>query len=305
MNCARVHHEWLNTVNYLPGAELPVLKAGSEMMQLGRKLSKAVPESVVRGASPFSPGWDLWVPRACPGSVVGLPLPGRGLTDLAPLSRFPAMALGLPVITVLPDNPCTVHWIWLLSPALILTLILTPPQIMSHCFGLALWAGLFSDSDNHNLTSSACLAQLSLPCLASVGLCPCQYLWPSCCHCHLPKGLPMWESLLLLLLDMYNLPVLHPHTFFLLPSSNFWCHWSFLPSWHFTPTRLEDCFFFRSSSPEDCSCSWSFDEYFCSFPTVIIPQGSIYSLFLILHYALSPSNFISWHILSYHLHADD
>lgn len=104
-----------------------------------------------------------------------------------------------------------------------------------------------------------------------MGLRPCQWRYcprPSCCHSHLPDGLPLWSSVLLLLPDIHNLNVLHLPSFLsLLPPSYFWCHWSILPSWHFTPTRLEDNFF-CSSSFQDCSFSSSFDEPFYSFPTL-------------------------------------
>lgn len=149
-------------------------------------------------------------------------------------------------------------------------------------------------------------AQCCLPCPATEGLCPCQWRhWPqsfavtvlsqmafhcgaasSCCSLTHRISLSFSSHLFVL--------------FWLLPISDA-IDYSHLPG-ILHPLGLKILFFapvlFKTVLLVHLWCN--------IFPhSLIIPQGSVYSLLLILLYVLSLSNFSSWHILGYYLHADD
>lgn len=158
------------TCSPLLGAQLPVVKDNSGMMQSGdlgrRPPCKELCENKPWEEGLFSLAWELCeLSGSCLSNIVGMLFPGRHLTDLDLLTWFSGLTFNLPshyrfawqsldrwlnlVAVTSPDSdPDT----------------LTSFQITSHHFTLVLWSGLLGDPNSHNQTHPACLAQLRWGC---------------------------------------------------------------------------------------------------------------------------------------------
>lgn len=144
------------TCSPLLGAQLPVVKDNSGMMQSGdlgrRPPCKELCENKPWEEGLFSLAWELCeLSGSCLSNVVGMLFPGCHLTDLDLLTWFSGLTFNLPshyrfawqsldrwlnlVAVTSPDSdPDT----------------LTSFQITSHHFALVLWSGLLGDPNSHN-----------------------------------------------------------------------------------------------------------------------------------------------------------